>query len=165
MLQPTHRAAPLPLAPQTDTGVNIMGTGGLLVNLARCCNPMPGDDIVGYITRGRGVTVHRHDCANVNGNLEPERLVEVAWEHVSEEQRYSVPVEIIAYDREGLMRDISILISDVGVNMSSVNVSTRHNIATFQLTIEITSVEQLTRILTRLESVESVVEARRRNMT
>jgi GTP pyrophosphokinase len=99
------------------------------------------------------------------GNLEPERLVEVAWEHVAEEQRYSVPVEIIAYDREGLMRDISILISDVGVNMSSVNVSTRHNIATFQLTIEITSVEQLTRILTRLESVESVVEARRRNMT
>lgn len=165
MLQPTPRTAPMPHAPQTDTGINIMGTGGLLVNLARCCNPMPGDAIVGYITRGRGVTVHRDDCANVNGNLEPERLVEVAWEHVADEQRYSVPVEIIAYDREGLMRDISILISDVGVNMSSVNVSTRHNIATFQLTIEITSVEQLTRILTRLESIDNVVEARRRNMS
>jgi GTP pyrophosphokinase len=67
MLQPTPRAAPLPLAPQPDTGVNIMGTGGLLVNLARCCNPMPGDDLVGYITRGRGVTVHRYDCANGTG--------------------------------------------------------------------------------------------------
>ena len=142
-----------------------MGTGGLLVNLARCCSPMPGDAIVGYVTRGRGVTVHRYDCPNVQGNLEPERIVEVAWEHVADEQRYSVPVEIIAYDREGLLRDISTLISDAGVNMTSVNVSTRQNIATLQLTIEISNVEQLTRILTRLEAVDNVVEARRRNVS
>ena len=165
MLHPAAKTAPLHVNTETANGVNIMGTSGLLVNLARCCTPMPGDDIVGYVTRGRGVTVHRQDCSNIQANLEPERLVEVAWEHVSDEQRYSVPVEIIAYDREGLMRDISIVITDTGVNMSSVNVSTRHNIATFQLTIEIKSVEQLTRILTRLESVENVVEARRRNMT
>ena len=165
LAQPTPRAAPLPLSPQNGTVVNIMGTGGLLVNLARCCSPMPGEAIVGYVTRGRGVTVHRHDCANVQGGLEPERIVEVAWEHVADEQRYAVPVEIIAYDREGLLRDISILVSDAGVNMSSVNVSTRQNIATFQLMVEISNVEQLTRILTRLEGVDNVVEARRRNMS
>jgi GTP diphosphokinase / guanosine-3',5'-bis(diphosphate) 3'-diphosphatase len=164
MLQPTPRPAPLQVSSSPTNGVNIMGTGGLLVNLARCCSPMPGDAIVGYVTRGRGVTVHRQDCSNIQAQVEPERMVEVTWEHVANEQRYAVPVEIIAYDREGLMRDISTVIADVGVNMSSVNVSTRQNIATFQLTVEIHSVDQLTRILNRLDSVENVVEARRRNM-
>jgi guanosine-3',5'-bis(diphosphate) 3'-pyrophosphohydrolase len=164
MLQPTPRPTPLRIAPQPGTGVNIMGTGGLLVHLARCCSPMPGDEIVGYVTRGRGVTVHRKDCANIHSSSEPERMVDVDWGRATDEQRYSVPVEIVAYDREGLMRDISIVIADAGVNMSSVNVSTRQNIATFQLIIEITSIDQLTRILTRLEGVENVVEARRRHM-
>lgn len=164
MLDAAPRSAPLHISPQTSNGVNIMGTGGLLVHLARCCSPMPGDDILGYITRGRGVTVHRKDCSNIHANQEPERLVDVAWGHTPNEQRYSVPVEIVAYDREGLMRDISIVIADANVNMSSVNVSTRQNIATFQIMIEISSIDQLTRILTRLEGVDNVVEARRRHM-
>ncbi len=164
MLQPKPRPAPLHISPQVGSGVNIMGTGGLLVHLARCCSPMPGDDIVGYVTRGRGVTVHRKDCSNMQTTQEPERMVDVTWDHVPDEQRYSVPIEIVAYDREGLMRDISIVVADAGVNMSSVNVSTRQNIATFQLMIEISSIAQLTRILTRLEAVENVVEARRRHM-
>jgi GTP pyrophosphokinase len=163
MLQPTTRPAPLQIMPPGN-GVNIMGTGGLLVNLARCCSPMPGDPIVGYITRGRGVTVHRRNCTNIQAGSEPERLVEVTWGQASNEQRYSVPVEIVAYDREGLMRDISIVIADANVNMSSVNVSTRQNIATFQIVIEIVSPDQLTRILTRLEAIDNVVEARRRHM-
>ena len=100
----------------------------------------------------------------MHSSQEPERMVDVTWGHAPDEQRYSVPVEIVAYDREGLMRDISIVIADAGVNMSSVNVSTRQNIATFQLVIEITNIDQLTRILTRLEGVENVVEARRRHM-
>ncbi len=145
--------------------INIMGTGGLLVNLARCCNPMPGEKIVGYITRGRGVTVHRQNCTNMNSHVEPERLIDVTWDHVTDEQRYTVPVEIIAYDREGLMRDISTVIADEQVNMTSVNVATRQNIATLQLTVEITSVDQLTRILTRLECIASVTEAHRRYMS
>jgi GTP pyrophosphokinase len=152
-----------PTAPSADSsnGVNILGTGGLLVNLARCCNPMPGDKIVGYVTRGRGVTVHREDCPNVSA--EPERLIDVTWGRVMQEQRYTVPIEIVAYDREALMRDISTIIADEQVNMTTVNVLIRQNIATFQLTIEIGSMNQLTRILTRLERIPSVVEARRRN--
>lgn len=155
---------PAPLPVSTGNGVNIAGTGGLLVNLARCCNPMPGDRIVGYITRGRGVTVHRKDCSNMQATAEPERLIDVTWGHVATEQRYAVPVEIIAYDREGLLRDISTVIADEKVNMASVNVSTRQNIATFQLTIEIANVGQLMRILTRLECINNVVEARRKSM-
>jgi GTP pyrophosphokinase len=84
----------------TASGVTILGTGGLLVNLAQCCNPMPGDDIIGYITRGRGVTVHRRDCSNMQSLSDPERLIDVSWGSVTREQRYSVPVEVIAYDRE-----------------------------------------------------------------
>jgi (p)ppGpp synthase/HD superfamily hydrolase len=141
-----------------------MGTGGLLVTLARCCSPMPGDEIVGYITRGRGVTVHRRDCSNIQSINDPERLIDVSWGGTAKERRYSVPVEVIAYDREGLMRDIITVISDEQVNLSSASVSTRQNIATFLMTMEIEDNRQLTRILSKIESVRSVVEARRCNM-
>ncbi|NDJ62482.1 MAG: bifunctional (p)ppGpp synthetase/guanosine-3',5'-bis(diphosphate) 3'-pyrophosphohydrolase [Chloroflexi bacterium] len=145
-----------------SNGVAVMGSNGMLVNMARCCNPMPGDPIVGYLTRGRGVTVHRADCANVAGEMD--RLCEVSWggSNIHEAQRYAVPIEVIAYDREGLMRDISTIIADEKVNISSVNVSIRQNIATFQLTMEMTNVQQLTRILARLGNIPTVVEARRR---
>ncbi|MBK8032531.1 MAG: bifunctional (p)ppGpp synthetase/guanosine-3',5'-bis(diphosphate) 3'-pyrophosphohydrolase [Chloroflexi bacterium] len=161
-LERTQLKAKAPtLSLDVSNGVNIMGTGGLLVNMGRCCNPMPGDKIVGFVTRGRGVTVHRSDCVNVAH--ETDRLIEVAWGRQSAEQRYSVPVEIIAYDREGLMRDISTMFADERVNMSTVIVNTRHNIATFHLTIELNSLQQLTRILTRLENIPSVTDARRRS--
>jgi GTP pyrophosphokinase len=141
-----------------------MGTGGLLVNMARCCKPVPGDAIVGFVTRGRGVTVHRADCVNIqNMNGDSERVIEVAWGKASQEQRYSVAIEIVAYDREGLMLDISTVMADEKVNMSSVNVAVKQNIATFNLTIEIGDMQKLTRILTRLESIPSVTEARRRS--
>ena len=150
-----------PPGPQPTGAIDIMGTGGLLVNLASCCNPMPGDGVVGYITRGRGVTVHREDCSNLRGGRETERLVEVSWGQGADEGSYPVPVEITAWDREGLLRDVSSVVADAGVNMSAVNVVTAKNIATLKLTIEIRSAEQLMRILTRLEGVRNVIEARR----
>ncbi len=148
-----------------SNGVNVMGTNGTMVNLARCCNPMVGDNIIGYITRGRGVTVHRVDCPNVVNmpESEKERLIDASWSRVSQEQRYSVPIEIIAYDREGLLRDISTVIAEEQISMSAVNVNTHQNIATFQLTMELSSLSQLARILARLENVNSVFEAHRCN--
>ena len=153
------RPASLPI--DISNGINIMGTGGLLVNMGRCCKPVPGDSIAGYVTRGRGVTVHRADCPNIAN--EPDRLIDVTWGKASQEQRYSVAIEIVAYDREGLMLDISTVMADEKVNMSSVNVNVRQNIATLNLTIEINDMQKLTRILTRMESIPSVTEARRRN--
>lgn len=144
-------------------GVSIMGARGLLVNLARCCSPMPGDEIVGYITRGRGVTVHRDYCPNILALRDVERLIDVSWGSEQEEQSYVVPVEVVAYDREGLLREISTIIADQKVNITSVDVSTRQHIATLNLQLEIASNQQLTRILSKLEMVPSVVEARRRN--
>jgi GTP pyrophosphokinase len=156
---------PVPSQVQVDAnGINIMGMGGLLVTLAQCCNPMHGDEIVGYITRGRGVTVHRKDCKNILSHVEPERLVEVTWEHMPSEQKYAVPLEIIAYDRDGLLRDISTVIADEKVNMSKVGVTTRQNIATIQVTMEIANFQQLTRILNKMERIQNVIEARRRSM-
>jgi guanosine-3',5'-bis(diphosphate) 3'-pyrophosphohydrolase len=156
---------PVPSQVQLDAnGINIMGMGGMLVTLAQCCSPMHGDDIVGYITRGRGVTVHRKDCTNIQSHSEPERLVEVSWGHLPTEQKYAVPLEIIAYDRDGLLRDISTVIADEKVSMSKVGVTTRQNIATIQVTMEIANFQQLTRILNKMERIQNVIEARRRSM-
>ncbi len=156
-----YKTHPASVSVDVSNGINIMGTGGLLVNLGRCCKPVPGDKIVGFVTRGRGVTVHRADCVNIGP--EGERLIDVTWGESSQEQRYSVAVEIVAFDREGLMLDISTIMADEKVNMSSVNVAVRQNIATFNLIIEISHMQKLTRLLTRLENIPSVTEARRRN--
>jgi GTP pyrophosphokinase len=145
------------------SGVNILGTGGLLVNIARCCNPMPGDSIMGYITRGRGVTVHKQECPNIVSLKDPERLIDVSWGGMDDEKRFAVPVEIIAYDREGLMRDITAVIADEKINIAEVRVATKQEIATFHITMEITDNRQLTRILSKIEQLVSVVEAYRCN--
>jgi GTP diphosphokinase / guanosine-3',5'-bis(diphosphate) 3'-diphosphatase len=147
--------------PVKAEGMRIDETGGLLVTLARCCNPTPGDDITGFITRGKGITVHRADCKNVLNTNEPERIINVTWPPENATS-YPVPVVIVAYDREGLMRDIGAVIADENINMSNVNIITRQNIATFQLTMEIQDLKQLTRILGKIERLPNVLEAVRR---
>jgi RelA/SpoT family (p)ppGpp synthetase len=147
--------------PVKAEGMRIDETGGLLVTLARCCNPTHGEAIVGFITRGKGVTVHRADCKNILNSNEPERIITVTWPPETE-QTFPVPVMIVAYDREGLMRDIGAVIADENINMSNVNISTRQNIATFELTMEIQDLKQLARILAKIERLPNVVEAFRR---
>ncbi len=157
------RAVPSQVQIETN-GISISGMGGMLVTLAQCCNPMYGDPIVGFITRGRGVTVHRRDCANVQNSNEPERIVDVSWGKTATEEKYSVPLEIVAYDRDGLLRDISAVVADEKVNMTKVTVSTKQNMAILQLTMEIANFQQLTRILNKMERIQNVIEARRRKM-
>ena len=144
-----------------------MGTQGLFCNLATCCNPMPGDSIIGYVTRGRGVTVHRADCSNVlsMSSADIERLTEVAWEATSEEQKYSVPIEITSFDREGLLKEVATIIAEQKVNISELDVSTKEQVATMFMTLDISDHGQLTRILAQIETLPDVVEAHRRHMT
>jgi GTP diphosphokinase / guanosine-3',5'-bis(diphosphate) 3'-diphosphatase len=139
--------------------ISILGTQGLLTNVGRCCKPAPGDPIVGYITRGRGVTIHRRDCPNVLDSKEPDRFIKVAWGQPK--QTYPVAVRITAYDRDGLMRDVSTVVAEEHINMTSLNVQTKNSIATFQVTMEIADVELLSRVLTRIEQLPNVIEARR----
>ncbi|MFL7870657.1 MAG: bifunctional (p)ppGpp synthetase/guanosine-3',5'-bis(diphosphate) 3'-pyrophosphohydrolase [Anaerolineales bacterium] len=150
-------------APSGETSsadaVDVVGLKGLLTNLAKCCNPTPGDEIVGYITRGRGATVHRQDCPNILRMRERERLVAVSWG--SREHTYSVPVRIHAYDRQGLMGDISSLLNNENINIADVNVKTSQNLADIKLVIEVRDIEQLSRILTRIENLPNVMEAQR----
>jgi guanosine-3',5'-bis(diphosphate) 3'-pyrophosphohydrolase len=156
-------AAPQPIAeprPLSTSGeVSILGLKGLLTNLARCCKPVPGDPIVGYVTRGRGATIHRRDCPNALRIKDKERLVQVSWG--KPKLTYPVSVRIRAYDRDGLMRDVSTLVANEGISMSSINVSTKNSLATFDLVMGIIDLSQLSRVLNRLEALPNVLEARR----
>ncbi len=155
-------AANAPAASTTSTdAVDVVGLKGMLSNMARCCNPMPGDQIVGFITRGRGATIHRQDCPNILRSKDRERLLQVGWGHV--ERTFPVPVKIKAYDRQGLMGDISNLLSDESVNIANVTVSVNRSIADLRLIIEVKDLTQLSRILSRIENLPNVLEAHRIN--
>lgn len=150
---------PAPQPARGDDLVSVLGLKGLLTNMARCCNPAPGDEIVGYITRGRGATIHRQDCPNILRIRDRERLVRVTWGEAK--RTYPVPVRIKAYDRNGLMKDVSTLIADEGVNMTGVKVDVYQNLATFDLTLEVHDIAELSRILDRLENLPNILEAQR----
>ncbi len=147
--------------PSAAGGVSIGGTDGVLSHPARCCTPVPGDDVIGYITRGRGIAIHRRDCPNIVSSPEPERLIDIAWGQ--NRSRYPTTVAIQASDRVGLLRDISEVFADLGVSMSQTSVTTNRKDQTALITavLEVSSNEQLVRVLGRVERVPSVFKARR----
>ena len=145
--------------PPAADSVVILGLRGLLTNFAKCCNPAPGDDIVGYITRGRGATIHRQDCPNIMRIKDRERLVKVSWGEAK--NTYPVPVKIKAYDRDGLMRDVSTLIAEEDINMGKVSVDINNNLAIFDMVLEVRDLAQLSKVLDRLENLANVLEAHR----
>jgi GTP pyrophosphokinase len=148
--------------PITSTSaIEVVGLKGMLSTMARCCNPMPGDPVVGFITRGRGATIHRQDCPNILQTKEQERLLQVGWGHV--EHTYPVPIQIKAYDRQGLVSDISNLLSDENINIVDVKVNVNRSMADLRLSIEVKDLTQLSRILTRIENLPNVMEAHRIN--
>ncbi len=143
--------------PTVSDAVTVLGLKGLLTATARCCNPTPGDQIVGYITRGHGATIHRQDCPNILRIRDRERLVKVSWgQNV---RTYPVPIRISAYDRQGLMGDITTLLNSESVNMIDVQVRVSKNHADLRLVIEVRDIAQLSRILARLENLPNVLEA------
>jgi GTP pyrophosphokinase len=142
----------------TDT-VEVVGLKGLLSMMARCCNPMPGDQIVGYITRGRGATIHRQDCPNILRIKDKERLLQVDWGKI--ERTFPVHITVKAYDRQGLMGDISTLLQGENVNIADVSVNYNRTVADIRLVIEIRDLAQLSRVLTRIENLPNVLEAQR----
>ena len=143
------------------TNISVLGTGDLLTRLARCCNPVPGDKIIGYVTRGEGVSVHRSDCPNVLNEDEKERLVDVEWGRRG--QLYPVAVHIDAWDRVGLLRDISTMVAEEKVNMVGVHTdSGSDGHIAISVTLETAGVEQLTRLLAKLEGIRGVVSVSRR---
>ena len=149
--------APSTIVP-SDT-VKVMGLKGIATTMAKCCNPMPGDEIIGYITRGRGATIHRQDCPNILRVSEKERLVKVSWGQPG--KMFTVPIQIKAYDRQGLMADISNIITDESVNLIDLSMKMNQHLAVIKLVVGVKGISQLSRILTRLESLPNVFEAKR----
>jgi GTP pyrophosphokinase len=145
----------------STNAIEVVGLKGMLTSMARCCNPMPGDPVVGFITRGRGATIHRQDCPNILQTRDRERLLQVGWGHV--ERTYPVPIKIKAYDRQGLVNDISKLLSDENINIADVKVNVNSSVADLRLVIEVRDLTQLSRVLARIENLPNVMEAHRIN--
>lgn len=144
--------------------IQIQGVGNLLTQMAGCCQPLPGDPIVGYITLGRGVSIHRQDCAAVLqlAGREPERMIQVSWGPVPV-QTYPVDIVIRAYDRSGLLRDVSQVLLNERINVLAVNTRSNKedNTASMQLTIEIPGLDALSRLLSRISQLPNIIEVRR----
>ncbi|MBT1118477.1 GTP diphosphokinase [Stutzerimonas nitrititolerans] len=153
-----------PYKPGKRGDVQIQGVGNLLTQMAGCCQPLPGDPIVGYITLGRGVSIHRQDCPSVLqlSGREPERIIQVSWGPVPE-KTYPVEIFIRAYDRSGLLRDISQMLLNERINVLSMNTRSNKEDSTAQmlLTIEIPGLNALGRLLSRISQLPNIIEAKR----
>ncbi|MCL2140226.1 MAG: bifunctional (p)ppGpp synthetase/guanosine-3',5'-bis(diphosphate) 3'-pyrophosphohydrolase [Dehalococcoidia bacterium] len=144
----------------SESGIRVMGTGDLLTNLAKCCNPVLGDLIIGYVTRSRGITVHRQDCFNVVREDEKERLVNVEWGKSS--SHYPAKIQVEAWDRVGLVRDIATLLAEERVNISSMVVNEHKNYTTsLFFDVETSGLPQLSLIMSRIETVAGVTNVAR----
>jgi len=159
LLMPTAPSDGKPVHPSSSASVTVLGLKGILTTFARCCKPVPGDEIAGYITRGRGVTIHRMDCPNMLRMDERDRLIKVSWGAAP--KTYPVPVEVKAYDRKGLMGDISQVLGEESINIMDVNLKVSHHIAQINLVLEVGDIAQLSRVLTRIENLPNVTEAHR----
>jgi GTP pyrophosphokinase len=143
----------------TTAGIQVLGVGDLLTQLARCCNPLPGDLIIGYITRSQGITVHRKNCINVINVEDKKRLIDVSWGEVQEV--YPVDVQIDAWDRVGLLRDITTVIAEAKVNIFNMSTTYHNEITTVLATLEIANMAQLTQLLSKIQGIRGIISATR----
>ncbi|KRW59653.1 GTP diphosphokinase [Pseudomonas sp. TTU2014-080ASC] len=172
LVEPERSTEQLELIPRKAQGyrpgkrgdIQIQGVGNLLTQIAGCCQPLPGDPIVGYITLGRGVSIHRQDCASALqlSAREPERIIQVSWGPVPV-QTYPVDISIRAYDRSGLLRDVSQVLLNEKINVLAVNTSSNKddNTASMSITVEIPGLDALGRLLGRISQLPNIIEVRR----
>ncbi|HBN82405.1 MAG TPA: (p)ppGpp synthetase, partial [Clostridiales bacterium] len=146
-----------------ETGIHVKGIDNCLVRLSRCCNPVPGDQIIGYITQGRGVSVHRTDCINLAAlSDKDEKLIEVDWISAGN-VAYEGDIAIKAYDRSSLLMDVADAIGEAHVSIHTLNArTTKDNIAIINMTLKITDTEQLDKIIRRISNIQGVFEVSRK---
>ncbi|MTI15170.1 GTP diphosphokinase [Sansalvadorimonas verongulae] len=151
-----------------DGDISVEGVGNLMTQMARCCHPVPGDPIIGYITLGRGVSVHRMDCTNALQlrEQEPDRVIEVSWGQ-KQESTYPVRIVIDAYDRPGLLRDITVVIANEKVNVRDMRTNTNlaDNMAKMSFVLDISSLETLGKVLAKLNQLPNILDAHRDRQT
>lgn len=147
----------------SNTGVVVKGIDNCLVKLSKCCNPVPGDNIIGYITKGRGVSVHRTDCVNVKDLLkEDDRIIDVYW-YTEETAAYNVDITVFANDRAGLLAEVIQVLGNVKTKLIALNSKiTKEHTATIEITIEVENIEELNKVLKELRKIDSVYEVARK---
>ncbi|MBO8172627.1 MAG: bifunctional (p)ppGpp synthetase/guanosine-3',5'-bis(diphosphate) 3'-pyrophosphohydrolase [Bacillaceae bacterium] len=142
-------------------GVRVKGVDNLLTRFSRCCNPVPGDEIVGFITRGRGVSIHRANCPNILSEEEKDRLIPVDWEGAPD-QSFSVDIEIMGHDREGLLNEILNAVSETKTTITAVNgKSDKNRVARIHMTISILNLDHLHRVVERIKRIKDIYSVRR----
>ena len=142
-------------------GIKVEGADNVAVRLAKCCRPVPGDEIAGYVSLGKGITVHRDDCQNVSAlRRNPERFVPVSWEG-GNESSYRVELQVDAWDRVRLLEDLTRTLAEAGVNILRADCTTSHPMVKNRFVVEVGDVEQLRQCISRLRHVESVFDAYR----
>ena len=147
-----------------NNGIIVKGIDNCLVKLSKCCNPVPGDEIIGYITKGRGVSVHTTDCVNVKELLEEDnRIIDVRWYEENKKSSYTVDIEIFANDRTGLLADIIKELSNQKTKLMAVNArANKEKIAITDITVEVENLDELNKVLKTLRKVDSVYEVNRK---
>ena len=148
----------------TESGVIVKGIDNLLIRLSRCCSPVPGDEIVGFITKGRGVSVHREDCPNVQDSDVNERIIDVEWgSHLTPNRKeYQVDIEIQAFDRSGLLNEVMHVVSETKTNISAVSgKADRDKIATIHMTVMITNIAHLHKVVERIKQIPEIYSVQR----
>ncbi|SDM21989.1 bifunctional (p)ppGpp synthetase/guanosine-3',5'-bis(diphosphate) 3'-pyrophosphohydrolase [Bacillus sp. OK048] len=152
-----------PSSKRRESGVRVAGIDNLLIRLSRCCSPVPGDDIVGFITKGRGVSVHRADCTNIDSNDAQTRLIPVEWESsLNDRKEYNVDIEISGYDRRGILNEVLQAVSETKTNISAVSgKSDRNKMATISMSIAIHNVNHLHKVVERIKQIPDIYSVRR----
>lgn len=172
-LRPPEETKPETLQPmpmrEPEVGVSVQGMGGMLTRLATCCSPLPGDDLYGFVTRGRGVVIHRADCPNLRALLarQPERGITVSWPRLEGGEIFRAPIIVEGSDRTGLLRDVTGVISGAKINMLRIDVVTRHRPerAVINAVLEIRHPDELDAILREIRGVQGVLSAERKEPT
>lgn len=153
-----------PIGKKRDCGIRVQGIDNLLIRLSRCCNPVPGDEIIGFITRGRGVSVHRADCPNVQTEEAEDRLISVEWESDAKTSReYNVEIEISGFDRRGLLNEVLQAVNETKTDISAVSGRSDHRnkIATIHMTIAIRNISHLQKIVERIKQIPDIYSVQR----
>ena len=160
----TAAAAAKPARMKARSGIVVKGIADLSVRFSKCCSPVPGDEIVGFVTRGRGISIHRTDCVNMMNlpEIERIRLIDAEWQEEGAAEKYVAEIKIFANNRNGLLADISKAMTEKNIDILSMNTRVnRQGLATLQTTFEIGGREELNRIIERIRAIESVVDIER----
>ncbi|NSL50176.1 RelA/SpoT family protein [Calidifontibacillus erzurumensis] len=163
LLKAVAEVKSIPPKKKKDTGVVVKGVDNLLVRLSKCCNPVPGDDIIGFITKGRGVSVHRANCPNIHSEEAKERLLPVEWEGGGEDGKtYNVDIEITGFDRRGLLNEVLQAVNEAKTNITAVSGRTdRNKMVTIHISIPIHNINHLQKIADRIKQIPDIYSVRR----